>query len=293
MNSRTTAPSARKHSGGSPVMLHLQVSDVDAIAARAIAAGAKTASPGGRSVLRRTLWAIYRSVRIHLDDRHATRKSSPAKKSSVASQLCSSRHRPLPTRTEDDRSGLCRCPTSAKASAPSRPICWFQVRRISSTSSKRLSALRKSSVFRVPARNLIMHAEVRIAGSMVELADATAEFKPRASTNILYVPDVDAAFQRAVDAGATSLAAPTDQPYGDRDGTVKDPGGNSWYITTHGSGQHIVAEHPCDRSDVPGPRMPKNMSNSWSKPSTLESYFSPRIRKAKSGISASASAIPS
>jgi PhnB protein len=89
-----------------------------------------------------------------------------------------------------------------------------------------------------------MHAELRIAGSMVELADATAEFKPRAATNILYVPDVDATFQRALDAGATPLSTPMDQPYGDRQGTVKDPSGNSWHITTHGSGQHIVANTP-------------------------------------------------
>jgi uncharacterized glyoxalase superfamily protein PhnB len=89
-----------------------------------------------------------------------------------------------------------------------------------------------------------MHAEVRIAGSMVELADATAEFKPRASSNILYVPDVDAVFQRALEAGGTSVAAPTDRPWGDRDGAVKDPGGNTWYITTHAGGKHIAANTP-------------------------------------------------
>jgi PhnB protein len=89
-----------------------------------------------------------------------------------------------------------------------------------------------------------MHAELLIAGSMVELADATEEFKPRASSNILYVPDVDAVFQRAVKAGASSLSAPTDRPYGDREGAVKDPAGNTWYITTHGSGEHIAANTP-------------------------------------------------
>jgi PhnB protein len=101
-------------------------------------------------------------------------------------------------------------------------------------------------IFRVarPGSDLIMHAEVRIAGSMVELADATAEFKARASASILYVPDVDAAFRRAVEAGATSLAAPADRPWGDRDGAVKDPGGNTWYITTHSGGKHIAANTP-------------------------------------------------
>jgi PhnB protein len=79
---------------------------------------------------------------------------------------------------------------------------------------------------------------------MVELADATAEFKPRASSNMLYVPDVDAVFHRAVQAGATSLAAPADRPWGDRDGAVKDPGGNTWYVTTQGTGPHVTADTP-------------------------------------------------
>ena len=101
-------------------------------------------------------------------------------------------------------------------------------------------------IFRVarPGSDLIMHAEVRVAGCMVELADATAEFKPRASSNMLYVPDVDTIFDRAVEAGATSLAAPADRPWGDRDGAVKDPGGNTWYITTHGAGEHVTAGTP-------------------------------------------------
>jgi PhnB protein len=60
----------------------------------------------------------------------------------------------------------------------------------------------------------------------------------------LYVPDVDAVFHRAVEAGATSVAAPADRPWGDRDGAVKDPGGNTWYITTQGTGAHVTADTP-------------------------------------------------
>jgi PhnB protein len=61
---------------------------------------------------------------------------------------------------------------------------------------------------------------------------------------MLYVPDVDTIFDRAVEAGATSLAAPADRPWGDRDGAVTDPGGNTWYITTHGAGEHVTAGTP-------------------------------------------------
>ena len=52
----------------------------------------------------------------------------------------------------------------------------------------------------------------------------------------LYVDDIDATYQRALDAGAVSLEEPWDTPYGDRRGMIKDPGGNTWQIATHKGG---------------------------------------------------------
>jgi len=49
----------------------------------------------------------------------------------------------------------------------------------------------------------------------------------------LYIDNVDAAYKRALAAGATSLSEPEDQPYGDRNAGVKDAFGNIWYIATH------------------------------------------------------------
>ncbi|HKE59991.1 MAG TPA: VOC family protein [Pyrinomonadaceae bacterium] len=49
----------------------------------------------------------------------------------------------------------------------------------------------------------------------------------------LYVDDSDATYERALKAGAESLEAPQDMPYGDRRAMVKDPGGNIWQIATH------------------------------------------------------------
>src|SRR5207302_1281221 len=48
----------------------------------------------------------------------------------------------------------------------------------------------------------------------------------------VYVRDTDAAYQRALDAGATSFQAPTDQEWSERTANVKDPHGNHWYIAT-------------------------------------------------------------
>jgi uncharacterized glyoxalase superfamily protein PhnB len=49
----------------------------------------------------------------------------------------------------------------------------------------------------------------------------------------VYVEDADATYRRALEAGAVSLEAVWDTPYGDRRGMVKDPWGNVWQIATH------------------------------------------------------------
>jgi PhnB protein len=88
----------------------------------------------------------------------------------------------------------------------------------------------------------IMHAEVRIGDSAVELADANAQYPARPTAIHMYVSDADAVYQRAIQAGATSTHEPVDQPYGDREAGVKDAFGNYWYIATHkaaGAGQFI------------------------------------------------------
>src|SRR5260370_988133 len=55
----------------------------------------------------------------------------------------------------------------------------------------------------------------------------------------LYVEDVDAVYERAMQAGATSLMPPTDQEYGDRDASISDVAGNHWYIGTHKGARYL------------------------------------------------------
>jgi PhnB protein len=78
----------------------------------------------------------------------------------------------------------------------------------------------------------IMHAVIRIGDSVFELSDGSEEWPPRPAAIHLYVPDADATYARAMAAGATTLVAPTDMPYGDREADVRDPFGNHWYIGT-------------------------------------------------------------
>jgi PhnB protein len=49
----------------------------------------------------------------------------------------------------------------------------------------------------------------------------------------VYVDDTDETYRRALQAGASSLEEPSDMPYGDRRGMVKDEWGNTWQIATH------------------------------------------------------------
>jgi PhnB protein len=80
---------------------------------------------------------------------------------------------------------------------------------------------------------VILHTTMRIGNSSLELSDAGGPYQPMASMFYLYVADVDTAYRRALEAGATSISQPADQPYGDRVAGVKDAFGNQWYIATH------------------------------------------------------------
>jgi PhnB protein len=79
-----------------------------------------------------------------------------------------------------------------------------------------------------------IHAEVRIGDSMVMMGGGGAwSGEPMPAAIYLYMDDVDAVYTRALQAGATSISEPADQPYGDRLAGVKDAFGNVWYISTH------------------------------------------------------------
>ena len=76
------------------------------------------------------------------------------------------------------------------------------------------------------------HAAVRIGDSVVELADGGEDWPAMQCALQIYVPDTDAAYQRALKAGATNLMEPATQFYGDRTASVKDFCGNNWYIAS-------------------------------------------------------------
>jgi PhnB protein len=79
----------------------------------------------------------------------------------------------------------------------------------------------------------IAHAEMRIGDSVIMMGGATTQWPPAPAALYVYVEDTDAAYQRGLAAGATSLQEPADQFYGDRTAGVRDTFGNQWFIGTH------------------------------------------------------------
>jgi PhnB protein len=79
---------------------------------------------------------------------------------------------------------------------------------------------------------VIHHATLSIGDAHVELGEAHGQYQPMRSTFMVYVPDVDATYRRAIAAGAVSMSEPADQGYGERTGAVSDVFGNQWYIAT-------------------------------------------------------------
>ena len=78
----------------------------------------------------------------------------------------------------------------------------------------------------------IMHAEVEIDDTVVMLADGGEGYPAFPVWLHVYVADVDATYQRALDAGGISVQEPVQKDDPDRRAGVKDPAGNTWWIAT-------------------------------------------------------------
>jgi len=103
-------------------------------------------------------------------------------------------------------------------------------------------ALGATELFRFPAPDgKIGHAEIKIGDSPIMVADEYPEMGYKGPQSLggspvslmIYVADVDTVFNRAVAAGASVKEAVSDKFYGDRIGTLTDPFGHVWHISTH------------------------------------------------------------
>jgi PhnB protein len=117
---------------------------------------------------------------------------------------------------------------------------------------------------RMPGPNgRVMHAELQIGDSIIMLADEVPQIGAKSPQTIggassslhVYVENVDAIAQKAVDSGATLSRPVADMFYGDRTGTIIDPFGHIWSIATH-------------IEDVSPEEMKKRMANAMSQSAT-------------------------
>ncbi|MCG3138227.1 MAG: hypothetical protein HJJLKODD_02088 [Phycisphaerae bacterium] len=104
------------------------------------------------------------------------------------------------------------------------------------------SAFGAREKFRMPgAEGQVQHAEICIGDSVIMLADEFPNMEIYSPTHfggtsvglLIYVPDVDAQFKKALAAGARELKPVQVQFYGDRSGTLLDPFGHKWTLATH------------------------------------------------------------
>jgi PhnB protein len=99
----------------------------------------------------------------------------------------------------------------------------------------------QGTVLRIPGSDMVMHGEVRIGNSTLMLSQENPDWGTSSARSLggspvefmIYVEDVDAAIQRAVDAGCEIAEPVADAFWGDRMGKVSDPFGLKWTIATH------------------------------------------------------------
>lgn len=79
------------------------------------------------------------------------------------------------------------------------------------------------------------HVELRIGDAVVvvEAGELPPDVAPWTSSIYVYVTDVDAVYQRAMELGAQSFEEPQDRPYDERQAAFRDAAGNTWWVATY------------------------------------------------------------
>lgn len=202
--------------GGSPIKLHLYVADVDQFAEHAIAEGATLSRPiedhsyGDRAGQLKDPFGYTWMVATHkqdvavadmqkdFDDFVTARESKPKSK-------------------KFKREGF-HTVTPYIIAKPAVELVDFVKEAFGAVESLRATGSAGG-----------LHCEVTIGDSVVMIGGGPT-FDPRPAAIHFYVSNVDEVYARAIAAGATSLTEPSDQDYGERIASVKDIGGNEWYI---------------------------------------------------------------
>jgi PhnB protein len=217
--------------GSSPVQISLQVEDVDAFGERGVAAGLK--------IIRPIQDQFYgRREGTFLDPFGYTWSISTVTENMSVEEM----HRRMQGLTTGPEGGALPASGGEKPSANLAPRGFHTVTPylVAADGGALLDFATAAFGAEESARYVGevggLHGEARIGDTMLMMGGAVPgrEFTGKLMTAALhvYVPDTDAAYQKALRAGATSIGEPKDMEYGERGASVKDPFGNFWYIAT-------------------------------------------------------------
>jgi PhnB protein len=219
-----------EHFGGSPIKIHLYVDDVDAFAARAVAAGARLTRPvedqfyGDRSGQLTDPFGHRWIVATHTGDVPAEEIGRRAAELMKRRAEAAAGERPVATGTIPGREGF-------TAITP-----YITVRRGEDLLNFVTTVLGATETFRsAGGSGGGIHVEARIGNSMLMIGSAP-NVEERTAALHVYVDDVDAAYRKALAMGAKSLGEPADHEYGERGASVVDLSGNHWYLARSLSG---------------------------------------------------------
>jgi PhnB protein len=212
--------------GGSPVAIQIDVEDVDALVARAQAAGA--------TVLKPPTDEFYGDRAAKLRDPFGHEWSFETRLEEMSPEEMRRRYDELVAQAQTDE--------GRRAASPVKPIPdghhvvtpYLIVEGAERVLDFMKRVFDAKETLRVDGPDgTIGHAELRIGDSMVMLGNAGGPWKPIPASLHIYVADVDATYHKALAAGATSVREPADQPYGDRSAGVRDATGNTWWLARH------------------------------------------------------------
>jgi len=217
--------------GNSPVMMSLNVPDVDQFFAHAVGAGAKIVIPVADQFYGRRegtlqdpfgyLWSVS-TVKEEMSVEEMHRRMASVKEPA--------RHTTGPAVSPIPRGFRMVTPYLVAEDGPA--LLKFAKQ-----------AFGAEEAFRSVTPMGGVHGEVVIGDSRLMIGGGTPghKFPSTLHPNALhlYVEDADAVCKKALAAGATLIDEPRDQDYGERSGSVKDPAGNFWYIATQKGESYI------------------------------------------------------
>jgi PhnB protein len=216
--------------GGTPVQMSLVVEDVDSFAERAVAAGLKTILP------------IRDQFYGHREGRYVDPFGYMWNISTIKEEMSvEEMHRRMKGMTTGPEGGRISANDEVKVD-PVPPGFHTVTPYMVAADGDAILAFAKNAfgaeqLLRVIGGAGGIHGETRIGDTTLMMGGGIPgkpfSGKPNATALHIYVEDADAAYRKALRAGATSISEPQDHEYGERGASVKDPFGNLWYIATH------------------------------------------------------------